>query len=515
MNVSIPSKQANVGLGRFSLLGVCLGAIAAAGLWNLAGPGMWWDEGWTLSVARTWAERGFYGRVQDGQLAPPGLEAAISVTGPVALSFKLFGVGLWQGRVVGIVFLLLALSMLYLLAVRVFNRRVAIAALALLFLTPMHPQLHPLLMARQVLAETPMFAYLLLGYLCLLFGLERSRWWLALAAFCWGVGLMTKAQALPFWLVSLALPLGVALWRRNWQLAVRLGGSAAGALVAMRLVLLLKDAVLAGHTLPAGPLIGMYDVTALVLTSFNRLLALRMTLLLALPTVAALCYAAWRALQAKPEETPQAKYLVRLALLGLSASWLAWYTVLSVGVPRYLYPATFFGSVFVAALLDDMTGGFALGTSLQRASLLLRGRLGWQIVGTWLMLLVLPLMCAITLFTLNRYYVMNTNTSAQQTAAWLANAPLPGTVETYESELHFLLDRPYHYPPDQLHIELNHRSLLHEDVLIDYNPLAADPDYLVVGQFARENHLYDLVIQRGDFRPIQTFGSYIVYERAR
>ncbi|KPV48496.1 hypothetical protein SE17_37750, partial [Kouleothrix aurantiaca] len=161
---------------------------------------MWWDEGWTLSVARTWAERGFYGRVLEGQLAPPGLEAAMSVTGPVALSFRLFGVGLWQGRLVGILFLALAFALLYSLAQRLFNRRVALATLAVLLLTPMHPQLHPLLMARQVLAETPMFAYLLLGYFFLLFGLERSRWWLVLAAFFWGVGLITKAQALPFWL---------------------------------------------------------------------------------------------------------------------------------------------------------------------------------------------------------------------------------------------------------------------------------------------------------------------------
>ncbi|KPV52626.1 hypothetical protein SE17_14365 [Kouleothrix aurantiaca] len=240
-----------------------------------------------------------------------------------------------------------------------------------------------------------------------------------------------------------------------------------------------------------------------------------MTLLLALPTIAALLYAAWHALHAEPEETMQGTGIVRLALLGLSASWLAWYTLLSVGVPRYLFPATFFGSMFVAALLDDITGGFAPGATLQRASLLLRGRLSWQTVATWLMLLTVPLMCAITLLTLNRYYLTNSNPTAQQTAAWLASAPLPGTVETYESELHFLLDRPYHYPPDQLHIQLNHRSLLHEDIAIDYDPLAADPDYLVVGQFARENHLYDPAIQRGDFRPVQTFGGYTVYVRAR
>ena len=54
--------------------------IAAAtlliGLWNLEGPEFWWDEGWTLSVARNVVERGHYGRLLDGQPAPGGLEAS-------------------------------------------------------------------------------------------------------------------------------------------------------------------------------------------------------------------------------------------------------------------------------------------------------------------------------------------------------------------------------------------------------------------------------------------------------
>ena len=178
-----------------------------AGLWNLAGPGMWWDEGWTLSVARSWVERGLYGRLQLGQPAPPGLEAAISVTAPVALGMRLFGVGLWQGRLAGVLFLAAALALLFELARRLYNRRVAWAALFVLLLTPMHPQLHPLLNGRQVLAETPMLMELLLGYLALLAALRGRRAWILAAALCWGLALATKLQAQPFWLASLALPL--------------------------------------------------------------------------------------------------------------------------------------------------------------------------------------------------------------------------------------------------------------------------------------------------------------------
>ena len=492
-----------------------------AGLWNLAGPGMWWDEGWTLSVARSWVERGLYGRLQLGQPAPPGLEAAISVTAPVALGMRLFGVGLWQGRLAGVLFLAAALALLFELARRLYNRRVAWAALFVLLLTPMHPQLHPLLNGRQVLAETPMLMELLLGYLALLAALRGRRAWILAASLCWGLALATKLQAQPFWLASLALPLLAALLRRRWADAALIAVGLAGALLAARGVDWLRGALLAGHTLPLVPISGLYEVMAFVLTSFNRAVALRMTLLLALPTLFGLIYAALgvRAIgssAAEPGGEAWPRDLLRLALLGMAGSWLAWYTLLSVGVPRYLYPATFFGSVFVAALLHDITGGFDARVALAQAAGVLRGRFSRRGMSTWLALLALPLMVMITLFTLNRYYLNNTDQSAQQAAAWLNIATPPAArIETYESELHFLLDRPYHFPPDQLHVELNRRSLLHQDVAIDYDALAADPDYLVVGQFARENRLYQPAIERGDFRAVQTFGEYVIYQRVR
>ena len=83
------------------------------------------------------------------------------------------------------VFVIVALTLVYELARRLYNRRVAIATVLVLLLTPMHPQLHPLIMARQVLAEVPMFGYLLAGYLCFFFALGRSRWMLVPAIICW------------------------------------------------------------------------------------------------------------------------------------------------------------------------------------------------------------------------------------------------------------------------------------------------------------------------------------------
>ena len=53
------------------------------------------------------------------------------------------------------------------------------------------------------------------------------------------------------------------------------------------------------------------------------------------------------------------------------------------------------------------------------------------------------------------------------------------------------------------------------DVAIDYDSLAANPDYLVVGTFGEGNGLYDRVIASGAFRLLQSYGHYAIYERVR
>src|SRR5213594_705464 len=189
----------------YSLIGVGIllaVALLILGLINLdKTPPLYWDEGWTLSVARHWVERGHYGRLLAGQPVAPGLEAAISVTGPVALSFYLFGVGVWQGRLVGVLFMLATLGITYYLVRLLYNQSVAIGTLAVLLLLSMYPQLHPLFIGRTVLAELPMLFYLLLGYTFFFLALNRSARFIPAALVFWGIALITKAQLLPFWTI--------------------------------------------------------------------------------------------------------------------------------------------------------------------------------------------------------------------------------------------------------------------------------------------------------------------------
>jgi len=106
--------------------------------------------------------------------------------------------------------------------------------------------------------------------------------------------------------------------------------------------------------------------------------------------------------------------------------------------------------------------------------------------------------------------------SVRQTADYL-NSFTKGNerIETYESELFFYLDRRYHYPPDQVSMELARRNYINPEATINYDPLQADPDYLVTGRQEIEWGLYAPWLDSGDFQLIQEFPGYQIYKRLR
>jgi hypothetical protein len=493
--------------------------LLALGLWNLDGPPMWWDEGWTLSVARTWVERGHYGRLMLGELAPGGLEASPTTTAPVGLTMRLLGVGLWQGRLFGVLCAVAALLALAALGRRLYGDGLWWPTLAVALLLTGHPQIHPLLQGRQVLAEMPMLAYLLLGYLLLWGALAGRLALLAPAALLLGLAWIAKGQTAPFLLASLLAPLLAAALARRWRVALIFALACAGAYASSRGLPRLIGAILINPAITGPGVTGLLEVLAFVLTPFNRAFAARQLLIFGLPTVLGTLWAVrmlWRERAAAGAgDDAAARWYMTLALVALVATWTGWFVALSVGVPRYLAPPVVVGALFVAALLRDVTGNFSPGRTLADLVGALRpARGGWRSVGTLLTVLLVAGSFALTALGLARSYPER-DPSAAQAAAWLNAQPPGSVVETYESELHFLLEQPYHYPPDQLHVELNRRSLLGQEVAVDYDPLAADPEFLVVGRFARGNDLYEPILAAGAFAPAQRFGPYEIYRRVR
>jgi 4-amino-4-deoxy-L-arabinose transferase-like glycosyltransferase len=496
-------------LGFWALLAV---ALLIFGLWNLDGRALWWDEGWTLSVARNWLELGHYGRLRDGALVRGGLEAAYPVTLPVALTMGLLGVGGWQGRVFGLVCAVAAVLLLAALANRLYGRRVAWATVAVSLLMLPDRQLHPILLGREVLAEMPMLMFLLGGYLCLWCALAGRRLFLVPASLLLGLAWMAKSQTMPFLVLSLAVPLLVALWARRWSTAATFGVALGAAWLVLLVFRWVGMALLIDPALPADSLSGLVGTVAVVLTPARRLYALVTLAVFGLPVVVGLLAALralWRKRPRGAGEMTVTSWYVGLALATFCGSWLVWYLLLSVGWPRYAMPALFVGSIFVAALLRDLSGDFAFPRTPPGAGGRVRPDL--RVVAA-LFLLVLYI-GATGLALLPAY--SHTERSAQRTAAFLNALPAGARIETYESELLFLLDQPYHYPPDQTHVQLIQRRMLGSPAPAGYDPLAADPDYLAVGAFEREYPLYANVIAAGHFRLIHEDGLYRVYQRIR
>lgn len=492
-------------------------ALLALGLWNLDGPPMWWDEGWTLSVARHWAEDGHYGRLRDGEPIAPSLAASFTTALPVGVTMRLLGVGVWQGRVFGVLCATAVTLLLAALAGRLYNTRVAVATVVAALLMSLHPQMHPLLQGRQVLAEMPMLAYLLAGYLCLWWTLAGRRLAVLPAALLLGMAWVSKAQPAPFLMASLGVTMLAALVARRWSIAATFAVGLIGAYAVARALPQVVYSLLIDPSLPSDPITGLLSMVAVVLTPFHRAYALRSVIIFGLPVVLGLLWGLrvlWRDRLMATAAAPG--WYMRLALLGFIGSWLAWFIALSVGVPRYMAPPVVVGSIFVAALLHDLTGGFAFGQSASALVGLLTlrrpGRAGWAAL---LALLIVTISVCLTALSSTRYYVEE-DRSAQRVAAMLNARPAGTRIETYESELHFLLDQPYTYPPDQLHVELGLRSLrVNEEAPVVYDALANAPDYLVVGRFARENDLYEPAVASGAFRLVEKDGLYEVYERVR
>ena len=137
--------------------------------------------------------------------------------------------------------------------------------------------------------------------------------------------------------------------------------------------------------------------------------------------------------------------------------------VLSVGWVRYVFPATFLGSIFVSAMIYDLTRGYDVAYTLQQGVAFFRGRgFNKETVGALLVLMIVVTSVPRTAMAVYKTYVLDADNSVQQAADFLNSQTRAGAlIETYDSELLFLLNRPYHYPPDQIRrrVDSAHLSL--------------------------------------------------------
>ncbi len=497
---------------------ILMGFLLFASMWRIDSvPPLWWDEGWTVSIARNWLEQGQYVRLLKGQVVSAGLGASPTVIAPIYLSFRLFGVGVTQARMVGALFTLISLALIYCIARRLYNPSIALASVLVLAFLPAYIELFPPYEGRQVLAEMPALCFLLAGYAAIFFFPHYPFWALCIAIVTWAIALTAKLQVVPFWIFSMSIPLAASMYRRNWIFSLCWSVALAGSLIGSRVLNEISGLLLQSKTDFADPITGVYQVAAMVGSIPSRMFALIVTVLFGIPTLIGLCYGVWDIFRRGNVMNTHVEQ-VKASLLFLALSWFGWFVVFSVGWVRYVFPVTFIGSIFVAAMMYDLTRGYSVAYTIQQSFAFLTGRgFNKNGVGALLVLTIVVTSVPRTARALYKTYILDADTSVQQAAEFLnSQIPSGALIETYDSELFFLLNRPYHYPPDQIHVELIRRTFLYDDsVIIDYDPLAANPDYLVVGPHSKQWRLYDDVLKTGAFRLLRSYPRYLIYERVR
>jgi 4-amino-4-deoxy-L-arabinose transferase-like glycosyltransferase len=478
-------------------------------------PGLWFDEGWTLSVARNWVDLGMYARLLDGQpVSAIPMVHSIFVTAPVALSFSIFGIGAWQARLAGALYSLGSLLLLYQFSKRLYGHQVAGATLLIILFLSAYP-LHPILMGRQALAETPMLFFLLLGYWFFWKALEQPLPNLLLAMVFWGIALVIKKQPLPFWSLSLVMPCILAVYRRKWSLSLIFVIGWVGSFIFYLLFNQIEHIMAGEFPLYGSSLEGLLESSAWVLLLSKRLLVVKNLLLFAPLFLIGQVFILVKYIHPRNWiRVDELHSFIMLSYLSLTISWLGWYLCLSVGWSRYLFPVIFLGSVHVALLIASLTDQFNLRGTITTAILGLK-RIDLRRSGLIKFFFIILLIYSLTINALFvQYSYSSANNAVFKTVDYINNStPSDTLVETYDSELFFLLERRYHYPPDQTHVDLNRRLFLEQNIVVNYDPLAADPDYIIVGPQSKMWGLYESLLITDKFQLVFTAPKYEIYQR--
>lgn len=177
---------------KYKPLIILLVIAAAIALGNFtSNPGFWFDEGIIAGVSKSLVEDGIYGT----KIAPDNFETQnfwittnYPVTLPLAVVLKIFGIGVWQARLVPFVYLILFIAVVYLLIKRLYGDSSAFwSTLLLITFAPLYGN------GKAVLGEVPgLFWYIFSLFLFANFADTKKIYILFFSVLSAGLAITTK-----------------------------------------------------------------------------------------------------------------------------------------------------------------------------------------------------------------------------------------------------------------------------------------------------------------------------------
>jgi hypothetical protein len=452
---------------------VILAVLAFANLTTY--PAMWFDEGIHLHVPKALVKFGVYADYSSEgfRFYGPTMSVGPTVMLPVALAFKVAGIGLLQARLVMVGYMFAALAVFWLLGrqlARDASGRTTAAygpyllpAIAVALLVSSRG-VDFVYYGRQMLGEVPALMYLLAGLACWFASWESKRAsgrLMVVAGLCFGLSVVTKYQ----YLILIAPGLGLA-WvvdRAYYRLLKFRFFLVPGLMVIacfagwQALAVLYLGPAEAGSNLET-----MRKAAAGAAMSFSPEQVARALYEVLKPAVysslllPALIYTAYRS---REKSYASFRWIVLLCLI---AANLGWFVIASIGWARYAFAAFALAAFPVARLACDAliaTGVIATrassATAAKSAGAAKSGGASLDSRRIGLGGLVAAIVVAFTILAplaFDLRDVLRPPPSAAAGMAQLLNKAVPqdAIIETYDPEMGFLTDHRYHYPPPTL-----------------------------------------------------------------
>jgi hypothetical protein len=430
---------------------------------------------------------------------------------PIALSFKLFGVGLLQARVVMIIYLIASILVFFQLAKSIQGDRFAFLASALLVTSPGVSLIE---YGRQVLGEVPGIFFIINGLLIWFSKWEKSSIWrLFLVGLLFGLGIITKYQYLIIfvpvlgltWIANLfyyrTVPQRVILIPSivsilafgSWQLysIIYLGPS-----TAIENFSMLREAA-SGAALVLS--------TDLMRRGISEVLSAKVYIGALIPS---LIYGFFLIL-------PKNRIGQRWSILYMGALInLIWYLVASISWLRYAFLGLTLSALFVAKFFYDILDGYKFVSAFTSKKIkdfrIPNPREALQIsAAIWLIFILF-----FSLFNISIEIITSDTNYPQAMANYLdENIPVDTLIETWEPEMGFLTDHNFHYPQTILLTKaIEHIWLEGPPVSSNYDYVELNnPDYILIGEFAKWVELYPLVYLNDNYKLSKSIGPYDLF----